>query len=205
MTTRTLKQILRLKPEPQTTPSLDQIVQPGRARQTVADYRVTTTLRDHFKRVFECVVHRKGQGFWVQAEYGAGKTHFLGTLLDLLLWPKEGVWEAVRDDELRGEYAGPLAKARLFPVAFSLRGMGQAEGEDSLMRVLEEQVRQSLDALDAELSAKVQVTSPEIAAQWYASEATEDEKAGVANFFQREHQRTPEDFRTKHGLKKFGQ
>src|SRR5262249_13288183 len=103
MKARELNKIVRLKPEPQTTPWLVQIIQPGRARETVADYRITPTLRQHFQRVFECVVHRKGQGFWVQAEYGAGKTHFLGTLLDLLLWPDEKVWEVVRDEELRGE------------------------------------------------------------------------------------------------------
>src|SRR5438270_13508424 len=117
MTTRTLGQIVRLKPEPQTTPSLAQIVQPGCARQTVADYRITATLREHFKRVFECVVHRKGQGFWVQAEYGAGKTHFEGALLDLLLWPQAKVWEVIRDDELRRDHAAPLAKVKLFPDA----------------------------------------------------------------------------------------
>jgi hypothetical protein len=203
--TRELSKIIRLKPEPQTTPSLEQIIQSGLARETVANYRITPTLREHFKRVFECVVHRKGQGFWVQAEYGAGKTHFLGTLLDLLLWPGEKVWEAVRDDEFRREYSGPAAKVKLFPVAFSLRGMGQAEGGDSLMRVFEEQVRESLRLLAPELNSQVQVTSAELAAHWYAQEATEDERAGVSSYFQREHRCRPEEFRSKQGVKKFGQ
>jgi hypothetical protein len=205
MEARELNTIVCLKPEPQTTPSLALISQRNRARETVADYRITSTLRLHFKRVFECVVHHKGQGFWVQAEYGAGKTHFLGTLLDLLLWPEEKVWEAVRDEELRGEYAGPVSQAKLFPVAFSLRGMGQAEGEDSLMRVFEEQIRESLRTSAPELDSQVPVTSAELAVHWYAAEATEDEKAGVASFFQREHQRSPEEFRSKQGAKKFGQ
>src|SRR5438270_9333164 len=130
MVERELGKILALKPEPQTTPSLAQIIQPAKARETVADYRITATLREHFQRVFECAVHKKGQGFWVQAEYGAGKTHFLGALLDLLLWPEHGVWSALLDDQLRTEYADPLAKTKLFPVAFSLRGMGQSEGGD---------------------------------------------------------------------------
>jgi hypothetical protein len=200
-----LSKIVCLKPEPQTTAKLAEMIQCRCAQATVADYRITATLREHFKRVFECVVHRKGQGFWVQAEYGAGKTHFLGALLDLLLWPQEKVWDALRDDELRKDYAAPLAKTKLFPVAFSLRGMGQAEGEDSLMRVFEEQVRESLLAFAPELSGQVQITSAELAAHWYAGEATEDEKAGVASFFQREHQRAPEEFRAKQGVKKFGQ
>ena len=67
MVERELTKILALKPEPQTTPSLAQIIQAARARETVADYRITPTLREHFQRVFECAVHRKGQGFWVRA------------------------------------------------------------------------------------------------------------------------------------------
>src|SRR6266850_141106 len=151
MDIRALDRVIAVKPEPQTTPSLAQAITRAKARETVGDYHFTPSLRAHFQRVFDCIVHCKGQGFWVQAEYGAGKTHFLGTLLDLLLWPQEGVWEALRDEELKRDYAGPLAKVKLFPVAFSLRGMGQAEGEDSLMRVFEEEVRESLQTFAPEL------------------------------------------------------
>jgi hypothetical protein len=70
----------------------------------VADYHFTPSLRAHFKRVFDCIVHRKGQGFWVQAEYGAGKTHFLGALIDLLIWRDADVW---------APYAMPRSKATM--------------------------------------------------------------------------------------------
>jgi hypothetical protein len=68
---RELGKIITVKPEPETTPSLTDIIQKEKAVQTVSDYLFTTALRGHFKRVFDCVVNRKGQGFWVQAEYGA--------------------------------------------------------------------------------------------------------------------------------------
>jgi hypothetical protein len=83
---RELGKIISIKPEPETTPSLGDIIQKEKAARTVSDYLFTPSLRAHFKRIFECVVNRKGQGFWVQAEYGAGKTHFLGSLVDLLVW-----------------------------------------------------------------------------------------------------------------------
>src|SRR5512133_3542588 len=114
MDIRVLDRIIAVKPEPQTTPSLAQASTRAKARETVADYHFTPSLRAHFKRVFDCIVHRKGQGFWVQAEYGAGKTHFLGTLIDLLVWKDEGVWDALNDPESKSEYSGALSKARLF-------------------------------------------------------------------------------------------
>jgi hypothetical protein len=150
-------------------------------------------------------VHRKAQGFWVQAEYGAGKTHFLGTLIDLLIWDDVDVWDAVRDAEMRSDYAAALAKVKMFPVAFSLRGMGESSESDSLMRIFGEQIRESIRAFAPELDEQVKVTSPELAAHCYAEEASDDEKAGVANFFRREHACTPEEYRAQSGLRKFGQ
>src|SRR5512136_2833873 len=124
---RELNKIISVRTEPpETTPSLPIIIQKEKAEQTVAEYLFTPALRGHCKRIFDRVVNRKGQGFWVQAEYGAGKTHFLGTLVDLLVWRELKVWEALRDQELRSEYSGVLSKVKWFPVAFSLRGMGQS-------------------------------------------------------------------------------
>jgi hypothetical protein len=150
-------------------------------------------------------VNRKGQGFWVQAEYGAGKTHLLGTLVDLLVWRDLGVWQELRDDELRSDYSGALSKDRWFPVAFSLRGMGQSGDGDSLMRVFEEQIRESIKTFAPELDAQIMITSAELADQWYQEEASDAEKAGVNFFFDREHKSSPEEFRPKNGVRKFGQ
>ena len=71
MDIRALDRIITVKPEPQTTPSLAQAITRAKACETVGDYHFTPSLRAHFQRVFDCIVHRKGQGFWVQAEYGA--------------------------------------------------------------------------------------------------------------------------------------
>lgn len=199
MDIRELDRIIAVKPEPQTTPSLAQAITRAKACETVADYHFTPSLRAHFKRVFDCIVHRKGQGFWVQAEYGAGKTHFLGALIDLLIWRDADVWDAVRDAEIKSEYAAALAKVKMFPVAFSLRGMGESSESDSLMRIFEEQIRESIRTFAPELDEQVKVSSPELAAHWCAEEASDDEKAGVANFFRREHPCTPEEYRAQSG------
>lgn len=203
MTLQKLSKIIALKPEPQTTPSLSQYIQQDMAVECVSLYYMTPALLAHFKRIFECLVHEQGQGFWVQAEYGAGKTHFLAAIVDLLMWPE--CVDHLRDGELKQEYAVTLSKTRMFPVAFSLRGMGESDGQDSLMRIFEEQIRESLEQHDPALSAQVKLTSAEIAEEWYNNDASSAIKAAVRAFFQEEHACTPEEFRAKQGLKKFGQ
>jgi hypothetical protein len=202
---RELAKILTVKPEPETTPSLADIIQKEKAAQTVSEYLFTAALLGHFKRIFDCVVNDKGQGFWVQAEYGAGKTHFLGAVVDLLVWRDVKVWEQLRDDELKKDYAGALSKRKWFPVAFSLRGMGQSGEGDSLMRVFEEQIRESIKTFAPALDAQVNVTSAELAAHWYQHEATDAEEAGVKFFFEKEHKCSPKNYLSKNGPKKFGQ
>ena len=118
MALREISKLISLKPEPQTTPSLSPYIQQDKAKECVSEYYLTPSLRTHFKRVFERVVHRQGQGFWVQAEYGAGKTHFLATLVNLLMWQELGVWNCLRDEETKKEYEGALSKVKMFPVAF---------------------------------------------------------------------------------------
>lgn len=205
MSLRELSRLIEPKPEPQTTPSLSPSIERNNAEACVSEYYMTQALREHLKKVFECVVHRKGQGFWVQAEYGAGKTHFLAVLINLLMWRDQGVWQRLRDNESKKEYDGPLSKLRMFPVAFSLRGLGDSDGKDSLMRIFEEQIRESLDQHDPDLSKQVKLTSAELADAWFASDASSVLRPAVAAFFQKEHHCAPDEFRAKSGAKKFGQ
>ncbi|HUT58784.1 MAG TPA: hypothetical protein VNA25_13135, partial [Phycisphaerae bacterium] len=204
-TFRELAKIISVKPEPDTTPLLSRLIQRENARKTVSEYLLTPSLRVHLKRVLDCVVNRKGQGFWVQAEYGAGKTHFLGALVDLLVWRDEKVWQDLSDAELKSEYQGAVSKVKMFPVAFSLRGMGESPETDSLMRVFEEQTRESLKAFAPAIEPQVMLTSAELADHWYEKEASAAEKAGARFFFEEEHKCTPEQFRAKAGPRKFGQ
>jgi hypothetical protein len=205
MALQEIAKLIRQKPEPQTTPSLSLYTQKERAKECISEYYLTPSLRAHFKRIFESVVHRQGQGFWVQAEYGAGKTHFLAALVDLLMWRELDLWSSFRDLELKNEYVAALSKVKMFPIAFSLRGMGESNDKDSLMRVFEEQIRESLEQHDPALAKQVKLTSAEIADAWYANEASSALKAAVKTFFQEEHKSTPEDFRSSQGPKKFGQ
>ena len=203
-----LSQIVTLKPEPQTTPALDRIILQAEARDTVGNYLFTPTLRAHAKRVFECAVHVKGQGFWVQAEYGAGKTALLGTILSLLLWgAEEEVWAVLKDKELRDEYEGALSKRKYFPVAFSLKGLGDSHGaaHDSLMRIFEEQIAEAVAQHRPDLVDKIRITSAELAIAWFDKEAKHQHKAGVEAYLKDKFQLSAAEYRAKHGDRKLGQ
>jgi hypothetical protein len=203
-----LSKILSLKPEPQTTPTLNHIIQQSEARRTVSEYLFTPSLRIHAKKIFECVVHSKGQGFWVQAEYGAGKTSLLGTILCLLMWGKdEGVWGELRDKDLREEYQHAIEKRKLFPIAFSMKGLGDSRGAsyDSLMRIFEEKIEESIRALRPDLTEKIRFTSADLALDWFDNDAPSHAKVGVEHFIKEHHKMSAAEYRKAYGEKKLGQ
>ena len=185
--------------EPDTTPSLrDALTKPAR---TVASYYVTAAIRTLLRDIFDVVVHGRGQGFWVRAEYGGGKTHFLAVLAILLTEAVAAVWDALRDGELQRDYRGPMTGKRLFRVTFSLLGAGEADASDSLMRHFEKEIR---DQLPDELRGKVSVVSEELAVDWYDKEAGSLIKKALAGHFASTHGMTPDEFRSREGVRKLG-
>ena len=197
---RELQEIVVVKPEPpETTPSLRDAL--GKVQSTVGCYYFTQSLAGVFKEVFDCAVNRKGQGFWIQAEYGAGKTHFLATMTLLLTCREQKLWECVHDSELRSQYRDALMKVKLFPVTFSLLGAGEDDAEDRMMRQFEKEITR---ALPADLRDKISITSDDLAVRWFEQEANETEKAGLAHYFQRAHGCGPDEFRKKKSRQQFG-
>ena len=142
MTLASLQELIRLKERPETTLSLETAIQ--QRAQTVARYRFTPSIRDYFAEILSLATSDRGQGYWVQAEYGAGKTHFLATLAVLLSDRKGTDWSKVRDNEVQG-FASALQKARFFPIVLNCKGRLATEGQHpSLQRILEQAIKESL-------------------------------------------------------------
>lgn len=195
-----LQEIVAVKPEPpETTPSLRDAL--GKAEPTVGCYYFTQSLAGIFKEVFDCAANKKGQGFWVQAEYGAGKTHFLATMTLLLTRKEEELWNCVHDAELRNEYRDALTKLKLFPVTFSLLGAGEDDAEDRLMRQFEKEIIQSLPP---DLRDKISITSDDLAVRWFEQDANDTQKAGLTHYFEGTHGCMPDEFRKKSSKQQFG-
>lgn len=116
--------------------------------ETVETYIFTDSIRAYFSQIFEEVVAERGQAFWIQAEYGAGKTHLLGTLASLLgeqpHTTEKGIWDVVSDRDIQNERF-QIEPKRLLPVVFSLRGEGGQSGalERSLLDIIAREIAKS--------------------------------------------------------------
>lgn len=151
--------------------------------ETVETYIFTDTIRHHFTEVLETVALGRGQGYWVEAEYGSGKTHFLATLTALLSDFSDVLWSKVSDNEIR-RYQTRLKEHRLFPVILSLRGEASAETTNSrtLMDVLlEKGFRPALKR--AGLDKIVRLTMAQDLLNWYEGQLAA-EKANIDAYVQ---------------------
>jgi hypothetical protein len=172
------------KPRPETTLALIPAYW-DHGREMVVSYVFTDTIRHYFVEILESVAAGDGQGFWVQAEYGAGKTHFLAALAALITNSHDGLWDAVHDEEIRN-YRRRLGEVRLFPVIVSLRGMGEADAfaDRTLLDViLEDGFGPALDK--AGLAGKIQVTAAEDYITWLERDTTPDLRQAVEAFVRR--------------------
>lgn len=145
--------------------------------ETVETYIFTDTIRHHFTEVLETVALGRGQGYWVEAEYGSGKTHFLATLTALLSDFSDALWNKIGDDEIR-RYQARLKDHRLFPVILSLRGEASAESTNSrtLMDVLlEKGFRPALKR--AGLEKRVRLTMAQDLINWYEGQSAVDKSS----------------------------
>lgn len=195
-----LGQIIQPKTsEPETTPSLrDALSHPAR---TIDSYYVTASIRAILKEIFDTATNRKGQGYWIRAEYGSGKTHFIAALTTLLTDRNDDVWNSLRDEETRRDYRAALSKLKLFPVTFSLLGAGEAGAADSLMRLFEKEIHA---ALPNGLRGRFSVFSEEHAVEWYQLQAGSLIKEAIAAHFKSAHKVNPDEFLTQQGARKFG-
>ena len=180
-----LADLIIQKPRPDTTLALIPAYW-EHGREMVESYIFTDTIRHSFAQILESVVTGAGQGFWVQAEYGAGKTHFLAALAALITNNHEGLWDEVHDEEIRN-YRRRLGEARLFPVIVSLRGMGDADafaGRTLLDVILEDGFGPALDK--AGLAGKIQVTAAEDYIAWLERDTSPELRQAVEAFVRRE-------------------
>ena len=165
MTLLPLVDLIVQKPRPQTTLSLLPALH-SHAREMVETYVFTDTIRDYFAKILDATATGSGQGFWVQAEYGAGKTHFLVVLAALLANDHADLWSLVTDEQI-GLYRRRLQQSHLFPVVVSLRGMGEADtltGRSLLAVLLEDGFEPDLQR--ASLDDRVQVVAAEDYIVW---------------------------------------
>ncbi len=176
-----IRELINTKPKPILTPSLVPALRTN-AEQMIETYIFTDSIRGYFEIIFDSVARGSGQGFWIQAEYGAGKTHFLITLAALLSdTGSEVLWNGVQDAEVQ-QIQSRLTSNRLFPVVLSLRGEGASDSflDRSLMDVLLENFQDALTYAD--LDDKIRVTSAQDIVNWLETRTTPAIRQEVEDF-----------------------
>jgi len=142
-----LGEILEIPPRVQSVYSLTQHVWAGeneeqrreskkknRVRLETLDEFFVDPVRGHLNRIFERVAENEGQGWWLQAEFGVGKSHLLAVTAILAIGG-EPAWEHIKKREDEEKKAGPgarvdtlwrkrIEKRKIFPIVFSLEGVG---------------------------------------------------------------------------------
>jgi hypothetical protein len=139
-----IDELIQIKQLGETTLSLIREIK-FKPKETVGSYIFTNSIRDDFEKIFDSIIGNRGGGFWIQAEYGAGKTHFIATLSCLLMDTSESLWSLVENPEIRN-YRFKFERRKLFPVVINLKGEASAgEKEEKLLRIIERHIEETLE------------------------------------------------------------
>ncbi len=161
--------LITTKERPETTLTLLTAIK--EQKKHVGSFVFTDYIRMHFEKILESVATGKAQGFWITAQYGAGKTHFLTTLSALLSDTSEDLWKLVQDDEIQN-YRPRLQNVSLFPIVLSLRGeTGVADSSRTLLDVMEGAIKEALSKWG--LQDDISITSAEETYKWYKNLSAE--------------------------------
>ncbi|GFP32117.1 hypothetical protein HKBW3S42_00422 [Candidatus Hakubella thermalkaliphila] len=158
----------RVKDRPETTISLFQAL--NTSRTTVGTYFFTPSIQEFFEKILGAAGSKHGGGYWVQAEYGAGKTHFLATLSCLLMDTSEELWNELKNESVRN-CRRRLEGKKLFPVILSLKGEAGVDKADNLLNVVLDQIKEELG--DRNLSGKISITTEDELINWYETRSPE--------------------------------
>ena len=156
-----LKDIMQIPPKVESVYSLTQHVWEGASDQerqqskkknqvrldTLEEFFLDP-VRNYMHRILECVASGTGQGFWVQAEFGVGKSHLMAATSVIAVGLKPA-WDKVAEREDAEGKAGPGARLdnqwrakienkRIFPIVFSLEGVGGGQQKRLEDFILEE-------------------------------------------------------------------
>lgn len=147
---KALKDIVKVPERVQSVYSLTQHVWAGerdaerteskkqnRVRLETLDEFYIDPVRAYLNRILEKIAEGEGQGFWVQAEFGVGKSHLLAAT-SVLAFGGPAAWERVRQREDQEKKAGPGARLdalwrkkveakKVFPIVLSLEGCGGSQ------------------------------------------------------------------------------
>ncbi len=193
-----LQDLIIKKPKPLLTLELLDAFQ-NHPEETVETYIFTENIQHHFEQILDAVARGQGQGFWVQAEYGSGKTHFLATIAALLADTSKTLWDKADSPQIR-QFRQRMQNMRLLPVVLSLRGeaSGDVRSERSLMDVLLEKGFEPALA-HAGIANQIQLTPAQELLNWYDTQASPIIQRDLDEFISRKTNKSLKQLREREG------
>ena len=139
------------------TINLEESIEEDNREETVRLYYFAETLKTAFEEILMAFSEPIGRGFWLTAEYGVGKSHFLATLACLLSDNSDELWGCVHNKEIKN-LQFQFKKRRLFPVIAGLRGKTaiSQDRQITLLEQLEKEIDEAIIQLG--LEDKINIT-----------------------------------------------
>ncbi|MDO8700547.1 MAG: hypothetical protein Q7J56_02725 [Deltaproteobacteria bacterium] len=160
----------------------------GKPRLATVEEYFLDPVRSYLERFLQDVADGEGQGYWLLAHFGVGKSHLMAVESILAIGGDE-VWDIVKrkEDETKGlgpaarldRFRNKIAKKKIFPVIFTLEGKGGAGSENRLVDF----VLAEAQAVYEERTGKpLAVTSAHHLSEWYLKEGIKDYENSLKEF-----------------------
>jgi hypothetical protein len=148
------------------TINLEESIELENQEETVRLYYFAKTIKATYEEILQAFSEPEGRGFWITAEYGVGKSHFLATLACLLVQPSEKIWRNIHDEDIRN-YLFRFKDQKLFPIIDGLRGKSaiSADKPITLLNQLEKAIENSIEKLN--LSNLINITPVQETIEFY--------------------------------------
>jgi hypothetical protein len=144
-------------------------------------------VRSYLELFLNDLANDDGQGYWLLAHFGVGKSHLMA-VESILAIGEERIWNIVKQKENQTKGLGPgarldrfsakIEKKKLFPIIFTLEGKGGREDKRLSDFILEEAQR----IFELRTGKPLAITSGHHLAEWYVKEGYVDFEKSIKEF-----------------------
>ena len=155
--------------------------------ETMGEYFLDP-VRSYLERFLQDLADGEGQGYWLLAHFGVGKSHLMAVESILALGGEE-VWDIVKrkEDGVKGlgpaarldRFRSKISKKRIFPVIFTLEGKGGAGSENRLVDFV---LAEAQNVYEERTGKPLAVTAAHHLADWYLKEGVKDYENSLKEF-----------------------
>ena len=159
----------------------------NRARVTTLEEFFIDPVRSYLDRFLADVADGEGQGYWMLAHFGVGKSHLMAVEAILTIGGEQ-VWNIVKKKEDGVKGLGPavrldrfrnrIAKKKIFPIIFTLEGKGGGHEKKLSDFILDE----ARNVYEDRTGKPLAITAAHHLAEWYLQDGRNDFEKSLKDF-----------------------